>query len=323
MTTRRETLIAAAGCALVASPFPAWAQAKVVPVLVGWLGDPETNSDLAAFKEGLAALGWNEGSNYVLKVYADGNTFEQTAKDPSARKPVVLVATAGWIAAAAKAAPNIPIVQAWGASPVVMGNAASLARPGGMVTGVTNIAADLSAKYLELLLAAAPNVKRVGLLADLRSHTYPINMQHAQRAIEHHRVEARVAEASQLEDVELALSLLARERVEGLVVLPTRNIFIRERERIAKYALSERWPSIAGPSSFADEGVLLTYSANRPALYRRVASYVDRILKGARPGDLPIERHTRFQLVINMNTAKTLGVTIPGWLLLQADKVIG
>lgn len=307
----------------MASPFPARAQAKKAPVVVGWLGDPETNSDLAAFQEGMAAFGWNEGSNYVLMVYADGKTFEQTAKDPSSRKPVVLVATAGWIADVAKTAPDIPIVQAWGASPVAMGNAASLARPGGMVTGVTNIAAELSAKYLELLLAAAPDVKRVGLLADLRSHTYPINMQHAQRAIEHHRVEARVAEASKVEEVELALSRLATERVEGVVVLPTRNIFIRERQRIAKFALSERWPAIAGPSSFAEEGMLLTYSANRPALYRRVASYVDRILKGARPGDLPIERPTRFQLVINMNTAKALGMTILGWLLLQADKVIG
>ena len=189
MTTRRQTLIAAAGCALVVSPFPARAQAKKAPVLVGWLGDPESTSDLAAFKEGMAALGWNEGSNCVLEVNADGKTFEQTAKDPSTHKPVVLVATAGWISAAAKAAPNIPIVQAWGASPVAMGNAASLARPSGMVTGVTNIAADLSAKYFELLLAAAPHVKRVGLLVDLRSNTHAINVQHAQRAIEHHRVE--------------------------------------------------------------------------------------------------------------------------------------
>jgi putative ABC transport system substrate-binding protein len=204
-----------------------------------------------------------------------------------------------------------------------MGNAASLARPGGMVTGVTNIASDLSAKYLELLLAAAPNVKRVGLLVDLMSHTHAMNMEHAQRALEHHRVEARLAEASKVEEVELALSHLAKERVEGLVVLPTRNIFIRERQRIAKFALSERWPAIAGPSDFAEEGVLLTYSANRPALYRRVASYVDRILKGGRPGDLPIEQPTQFQLVINMSTAKALGIKIPRWLLLQADRVIG
>jgi putative ABC transport system substrate-binding protein len=323
VTTRRETLIAIAGCALVASPFPARAQAKKAPALVGWLGDPESNSYLAVFKEGLAALGWKEGSNYVLEVYADGKTFEQTAKDPSARQPVVLVTTAGWIGAAAKAAPNIPIVQCWGASPVAMGNAASLARPGGMVTGVTNIASDLSAKYLELLLAAAPNVKRVGLLVDLMSHTHAMNMEHAQRALEHHRVEARLAEASKVEEVELALSHLAKERVEGLVVLPTRNIFIRERQRIAKFALSERWPAIAGPSDFAEEGVLLTYSANRPALYRRVASYVDRILKGGRPGDLPIEQPTQFQLVINMSTAKALGIKIPRWLLLQADRVIG
>ncbi len=273
----------------------------------------------------MAALGWKEGTNYVLEErWADGHAdrLPSLATELTAKNPATIVSAAGRATiAATKAAPAIPVVQADGPSPVAVGLAKSLARPGRMVTGRTNISTEVAEKYLEFLLAAVPRLKRIGFLIDSTSANYAVHVKTARRSAEQHRIEVRFAEAAKAEELEAAVSRLRKDGVQGLVVLPS-SWFTAERTLIIKLALAHRWPVVAGPLSFATDGALLAYSHDVLASFRRAAYYVDRILKGAKPGDLPIEQPTKFELAISMKTAKALGLTIPQELLLRADKVI-
>ena len=325
---RRSFVIAAAMWPALAFAGAVFGQSKKPPVVVGWLSAGQREADganLAEFKKELATLGWQDGANYVLEeLYAAGqrNRLPALAEELAAKKPALIVATpAPATIAAAKAAPKIPIVQASGNSPVNAGLAASLARPGGMVTGLTNLPTELSAKYLELLLAAAPKVKRVGVLADVKSLVYSIQLKHTHAAIERFRIEARFADVGNAEELDRALPQLAKEGVQALVVLPSAGLFNAERQRILQFALSQRWPVIS-TGGWAAAGALLSYSADTLALYRRAAHYVDRILKGAKPADLPIEQPATFDLVVNLKTAKALGLTMPPEILVQATRVI-
>jgi ABC-type uncharacterized transport system substrate-binding protein len=254
--------------------------------------------------------------------WADGRSdrLPALAGELAAKGPAVIVAgPVSAAAAATEAAPKTPIVIFLG-DPVPAGLAASLARPGGMVTGVTNIVTDITEKYLELLLAAVPKSRRVSFLVDTTAANHALMLEAARRSVAQYSVEARYAEVARPEEVEPALSRLAKERIQALVVLPGQAVGLR-RQRIVKFAQEQRWPVVAGPE-FAEAGALLTYGADILANYRRAAYYVDRILKGAKPGDLPIEQPTKFELVINMKTARALGLTIPQTLLLRADQVI-
>ena len=326
---RRNVVIAAAMWPALTLAGAVFAQSKKSPVVIGWLSTgqrPEAGAgNLAEFKKELATLGWREGANYVVEeLYAAGqlNRLPALAEELAAKKPALIVATlAPATIAAAKAAPRIPIVQATGASPVHTGLAASLARPGGMVTGLTSISAELSAKFLELLLAAAPKVKRVGFLADVREPAYSIHIKNSHAAIERFRIEARFAKASSAEELDRALPHLAKDAVQALVVLPSGGLFNVERQRILQFALSQRWPVISSVG-WGAAGALLSYSADVTALFRRAAHYVDRILKGAKPADLPIEQPTKFELVVNLKTAKALGLTLPPEIMVQATRVI-
>jgi putative ABC transport system substrate-binding protein len=321
VTTRREFLVALA----VLSAMPARAQA---PAVVGWLnfGSRELDAQLlAAFKEGLAALGWKEGSQVVIEErWANGRIerLPQLAQELAAKNPAVIVAAPTQsLAAAAKAAPKTPIVQVSAADPVVTGFAASLARPGGMVTGLSNVVTDLTEKFLELLLAAAPKLRRVGFLADSTNFARVRLMEAARRSVGQRGIEARFEEVAKPDEIEPAISRLAKERVQGLVVMPS-PLFSSERRRIVKLALERRWPVIASRHEFTEEGALLSYGIDVLSHYRRAAFYVDKILKGAKPGDLPIEQPTKLELVINRKTARAIGLDITNELLLRADKVI-
>jgi putative ABC transport system substrate-binding protein len=327
MPTRRELLIALGAGAL------AWAgavraQAKKAPVVIGWLhgGSRERSAhSFAAFKEGLAALGWKEGSQVVIEErWADGRSerLQPLAQELAAKKPAIIVAAPSLaVRAAAKGAPNTPIVMASGGDPVAGGFAASLARPGGMVTGLTNISTELTEKYLELLLAAAPKLRRVGFLQDPTTVNAHLFRDAARRSIAQHSVDARFAEAARPEEIEAAISRLEKEGAQALVVFNSQT-FIVERQRIIKLALARRWPVVAGVSDFAEAGALLSYSADTLANFRRAAYYVDRILKGAKPGDLPIEQPTKFELALNMKTAKALKLDISRELAVRVDRVI-
>jgi len=325
-STLRKFLIAAAAWPALAWTGAVLAQSKH-PILIGWLngGSREANGHLfAAFKEGLAALGWKEGSQVVVEErWANGRTerLQPLAQELAAKKPAVIVAGPSLaVTAAANAAPKTPIVIAAG-DPLAAGLVSNLARPGGMITGVSNIVSQVSEKHLELLLDAVPKLRRIGFLGDLTNPTYAVMMETARRSVAQHSVDARFAEVARPEEIEAAISRLAKEGAQALVVLPSQTFNV-ERRRILKLALAHRWPVIAWQREWADEGALLTYGVDISTNYRRAAYYVDRILKGAKPGDLPIEQPTRFELVVNLKTAKAIGLTISQSLLFRADKVI-
>jgi len=326
-STRRAFLIATAAWPALAWTGAVFGQSKQ-PVLIGWLSLSSRESGahtFAAFREGLAALGWKEGSQIILEErWGDGRAdrLPSLAKELAAKKPAVIVAAGARAAVdAAKGAPKIPIVMMAGGDPVAIGLAASLARPGGMVTGVTTLTTELTGKYLELLLAAAPKLRRVGFLAYSHNPNVAKVMEVARRSAAQYSVQARFAEVASPEEIEPAMSRLAKEGAQALVVLAG-ALLQTERRRIVKLALAQRWPVVAGPRVFAEDGALLSYSAQPLALYRRAAYYVDRILKGAKPGDLPIEQPTTFELVVNLKTAKAIGLTLSQDLLFRADKVI-
>jgi putative ABC transport system substrate-binding protein len=189
-----------------------------------------------------------------------------------------------------------------------------------MVTGVTNIVTDITEKYVELRLAAAPKSRRVGVLVDTTAVNHALMLEAARRAVARYAVELRNAEVARQEEIGPALSRLAKDRVQALVAMPGQAVTVGRR-RIVKFAHDQRWPVIAG-SEFAESGALLSYGADILANYRRAAYYVDRLVKGAKPGDLPIEQPTKFELSVNLRTAKALGLAIPQTLLLQATQVI-
>jgi ABC-type uncharacterized transport system substrate-binding protein len=314
-------------CAAALAPQTLRAQAKQ-PVLIGWLNGGARESHghfLAAFRDGLAAAGWKEGSQVaIVERWANGRTerLPALARELAAKEPLVIVAAPSLaLRPAATAAPTTPIVQASGASPVERGLAASLARPGGMVTGVTNIALELSEKYLELMIAAAPTLKRIGFMSDPTTRASDSRIEAARRSAVQHSVEARFAEARRPEEIEAAIARLEDDGAQALVVFNSPT-FTTERRRIVKLALARRWPVVSGFREWADEGALLSYGVDTAALYRRSAYYVDRILKGAKPGDLPIEQPTKFELVVNLKTANALGLTLPQPFLMRADRVI-
>jgi putative ABC transport system substrate-binding protein len=327
VNNRRSLLIVLGATAL--APRAVLAQAKQGPVLIGWLNADSRESSahyLSAFKEGLAALGWKERSQLVIEErWADTryDRLQPLAEELAAKKAAVIVAAPlVSVHAAARGAPKTPIVMATGGGDLVAaGLVKSLARPGGMITGLTNFNASITEKYLELLLGAAPKVKRVGFLVDPNAGGYTLQMEAARRSVAQYSVEARFAEVASPEQIEPAISRLAKEGVHALIVLLSPTLRV-ERRRVVKLALAQRWPVVAGASEFAEAGALLSYNGDALANYRRAAYYVDRILKGAKPGDLPIEQSTKFELVINQKTAKALGLTISQSLMLQADKVI-
>ena len=319
--------------AAVGWPFVGWrgvaqAQAKQKPVMIGWLhaGTREAGAPfVAAFKEGLSALGWREGTHVVIEErWAEGR-FERLpvlARELAARKPAVLVATsAAVVTRLADAAPNIPIVQASGTNPVGTRLAKSLAQPGGMVTGITSLSHELSEKLVEMLVATAPAVKRVGFLLDGNLRTPETWMDPARRSAAQYAVEAYFAQAATAEEIEPAVSTLAKQGAQALIPLPS-PFLASQRASIIKHTQAQRLPVVGSLRVWAEQGALLSYGADTSENYRRAAYYVHRILKGAKPGNLPIEQPTKFELVINLKTAKALGITIPQSILVRADRVI-
>jgi ABC-type uncharacterized transport system substrate-binding protein len=327
--SRRSVLRGAAAFAVVHWPRAAGAQTKRLPV-VGWLHNRSSDSGaraLSAFEQGLAELGLKAGVDVRIETrWADGRTdrLPVLAAELAAMKPAVIVANASQTAVIlARAAPGIPIVQATGADPVETGLAASLARPGGMVTGITNLTTELVAKVLEVLRAAVPHTERVGYLVDgnLGDKSMASQLAAARRSAAAYGIDAHFAHARGSEDIEPAVRVLAGRGIQALIVMPS-PFFVGERRRIIGLAQARRWPVVSTVAVWPMEGALLSYGVNNVPNFRRAAWYVDRILKGAEPGDLPIEQPTKFELVVNLKAAKALGITIPQSILLQADRVI-
>jgi putative ABC transport system substrate-binding protein len=321
MDRRRFLLTSLAGA--LAAPLPSEAQSAKA-ARIGYLSFRSAAVDsayLQAFRQGLRDVGYVEGQNAALEVrYADGNAGRLPALCAELiRSPVdvIVAAPTPAIRAAKKATQTIPIVMAFSSDPVAEDIVASLARPGGNITGLSTTASETSAKRIEFLKALVPTATQIGYLADAVTSINPIReTEAAGRAL---GVEVRTILVRNASELNAALSTLTTSRMGGLIV----SLSLQESWRqIARMALKSRLPTVSGPPEFVEAGGLMAYGPQYPDLFRRAATYVDRILKGARPGDLPIEQPTKFELVLSLKTATALGLTIPPSLLARADRVI-
>jgi putative ABC transport system substrate-binding protein len=325
--TRREFLIAGgAGLCVFAAPLAAQQPGKVARI--GRLSPASAAADTGIFEvlqRGLNSLGWIEGRNVVMEDrFAEGRSDrlpELAAELVRLKVDVIVTGSTVGALAAKNATATIPIVMVMGGDPVASGLAASLARPGGNVTGFTSLGQELNVKRLEVLKETVPGLARVPVLWN---PTFPDavasvkSLEGAARAL---GVQLRLVDVRDPAEFEKAFAAMGGEHAKALMVLPD-IMFMVHRRRIVKLAAKSRLPAMYGLVEFVDAGGLMFYGASLPDMYARAASYVDRILKGAKPSELPIERPTKFELVINMKTAKALGVTIPQQILLRADRVI-
>jgi putative ABC transport system substrate-binding protein len=223
--------------------------------------------------------------------------------------------------AAKRATSTIPIVTATGSNLVALGLVSSLRQPGGNVTGMTTISSELAAKRLGFLKIVAPRASRIAILWEERSEGSRSGVQEAQSAAKTAGLTMRSVPVRSPGEIEAGFATMVRDRAGALSIVPS-PMFFSHRKRLADLAVKHRLPTVVGPREFVEAGGLIGYAADIPDLFRRAATFVDKILKGARPGDLPVEQPTKFELVINLKTAKALGLTIPQSLLLQADEVI-
>jgi putative ABC transport system substrate-binding protein len=325
--TGLRRLVCVLALSLLAAPLAA--QAQPTPgktARIGYLSSRSGPSYLEeAFRQGLRELGYVEGQNISVEYrWADlrPDRLSALAEELVRLKVDVIVSTGGNVTALAakKATGTIPIVFTSG-DPVGAGLVARLDRPGGNLTGVSLLTIELNTKRLQLLKEVVPGVSRVAVLANPTSPTAGATSKELEDAARTLRVKLQVLEVRGPQEFDKAFSAMTAERAGSLLVLSD-AMFFGQRERIVGLAAKNRLPGIFEFREFAEAGGLLSYGANIAAMYRRVATYVDKILKGAKPGDLPIEQPTKFELVINLKTAKALGLTIPPSILLQAEQVI-
>jgi len=279
-----------------------------------------------AFRQGLRDLGWIEGQNTVIEYRsAEGrlDRLPDLAAELVRLKVDVIVATPTPAALAAKnATGTVPIVGVSLTEPVGLGLIASLARPGGNVTGVSySVGTDIFGKDLELLKEVVPKVRRIAVLSNPDGPAQPLIISNIKGAARSLGLQLQLVEARGPGDFDGAFAAMARERVGTLFVV-TDPVFIPHRARLVGLAAKSRLPSIFTQRADVEAGGLMSYGPNFPDMYRRTATYVDKILKGAKPADLPVEQPTKIELVINLKTAKAPGLTIPPSLLQRADEVI-
>ena len=324
---RRRQFLLAAGV-LLATPIRVGAQQRVKFARIGFLGAgsaADWANHLEAFRAGLRELGYVEGKNIVIEYrWADGKheRLSRMVADFAQLKVDVIVAPgAPTIQAAQQATSTIPIVMAATGDPVGAGFVASLARPGGNITGLSNAAGDVSVKYLELLHVAVPKLSRVAVLVNPDHPHHPSFLRNVQSGANTAGVTVTPLQARTANQIDVAFGAMARERAGALIVLPD-PFFRAQARRIAEFAVKDRLPTMFWTRELVEAGGLMSYGQNTVEHFRRAATYVDKILKGAKPGDLPVEQPTKIELVINRRTAKALGLTIPQELLLRATEII-
>ena len=328
MKTRREFLIAGgAGLCIFAVPLAAQQQPGKI-LRIGRLSPVSPSADapgLEALRQGLRELGWVEGRNVTIENrYAEGGLDRLPALAAElvrSNADVIMGMSSQGASAAKKATSTIPIVFTMTGDPVGSGLVASLARPGGNVTGVTALGLVLSEKRLELLKEVVPGAKRVAILSDPAFPDSGAAVKKLERAAQTLGMQLRVLEVRDPAGLERAFSAMRSDRADALMVL-TAPLFITQQKRIVQLASQSRLPAMYAIQGYMDVGGLMFYGESLPDMQRRAATFVDKILKGAKPGDLPIEQAARFELVINIKTAKALGLTMPQSILLRADKVI-
>jgi putative ABC transport system substrate-binding protein len=326
----RRTFITLLAGALLAAPLAAEAQQAGRIPRVGVLATRTAgDARLEGLLQGLRELGYVEGRNLLVEYRdAEGKTerFPALAAELVSLKCDVIVTTGGTLAvqAAKQATTTIPIVFASVGDAVAEGLVTSLARPGGNVTGLTVAATELVSKSLEVIKQAVPGVSRVAILFKpdaMPDSAKKERLKAADVAARALGVRLQIVEARGAEDFDRAFSDMTRAHADALAV-PATQVFNLERRRLVNLAAKNRLPAVYPNRDFVDAGGLMSYGPNLADMARRAASYVDKILKGAKPGDLPVEQPTRFELVINLKAAKALGLTIPQSLLLKADELI-
>ena len=325
----RRTFLSGTGAVLLATPLAAQAQQSSGLRRIGYLGSSSPSLEphyVEAFRQQLRDLGYIEGQHIAIEYrWAEGRderlpdlAAELVRLDPAV---IVTTGTPGTLAAM-QATKTIPIVMASSADPVRSRIVASLARPGGNVTGFTILGPELEGKRMELLKQAVPRLSRVAVLwnpANPGIAFYLEAIETAGRAL--HVTVGPVVEVRRAEELESAFSTVAKARPDALAVLADRSL-LAHRRRIVEFATARRLPAMYPYGEYVDAGGLMSYAPSNTELFRGAATYVDKILKGANPGTLPVQEPTKFELVINLKTAKSLGLTIPQSLQLRADRVI-
>src|SRR5437016_2905554 len=325
MSNRRKLVIALGAGALIA-PLACFAQQQRSKVARIGLLEPGSISAnrREALIGGLREFGYVEGKNMIIEERRAEGKYERLpalAAELVQMKVDVIVASANAVRAAQQATTTIPIVMVTTADPVGSEFIASLARPGRNITGLSAIATDLSSKYLELLRAAVPKLSRVTVLVNPDHSIHPEFLKRIQATEKTNSVTISPVEASTASQIEPAFSAMKQERAGALILLPD-PFFLAQARRIAELAAQQRLPTMFWTRDAVESGGLMSYGQNSAEHYYRAATYIDKILKGAKPGELPVEQPTKIELVINLKTAKAIGLTIPQQLILQADKVI-
>ena len=313
---------------LLASSLPTEAQQPKKVPRIGYLAAASASANPArieAFKQGLRELGYMEGKNIVIEWRsAEGKSEPVPALAAElVRLKVEVIVTAGSLAtrAAKEATVTIPIVMTQDSDPVGTGFVASLARPGGNITGLSTLSPEISGKQLELLREIVPRLSRVAVF---ETSTRPGTVQalrETELAAGAFGVQLQHLDVLGPKDIETAFRAATKGRAETVLALAS-PVFVLQRTQIADFAVKSRLPAIYDRREFVDDGGLMSYGTNFADLSRRAATYVDKILKGAKPADLPVEQPTKFELVINLKAAKQIGLTIPPNVLARADKVI-
>jgi putative ABC transport system substrate-binding protein len=279
-----------------------------------------------AFRQGLRELGYVEGKTFVLELRygeAKAERLPEIARELVGLKvDVIVTATDVAIAAVKRETQTIPIVMANSTDPVGTGFVASLARPGRNVTGLSSISPELSGKRLELLKEVVPGLSRVAFLWNPDVRGAVLDYKETEGAASSLRLQLQSVEVVRAEDFDHAFSGITKERAQALMMPAANPVGFANRSQIASFAQKNRLPSIFSQREYVDAGGLMAYGPNTPDMHRRAATYVDKILKGAKPADLPVEQPKKFEFIVNLQTAKQIGLTIPPNVLVRADRVI-
>ncbi len=330
MSLRTIAFVLAVAAGILSAPLTGAPQQPAKVFQIGILGTyPPTTPEFAplweAFIQGLRELGYVEGQNIAIeRRFMEGKAErlpELAAELVRLNVSVIVAGSQPPPVAAKRATATIPIVMTNFSDPVGLGLVTSLARPGGNVTGLSLLTVELVGKQLQLLKQAVPKVSRVAFLINPGNPGAALQLREAETAARSLGVQLQALEARRPDELAGAFAAMTRESA-GAVLLPGDSLFFFYRRQIADLAIKSRLPAMFAPKEFAEAGGLMAYGANVAHMYWRAATYVDKILKGAKPADLPVEQPTKYDLVINLKTAKALGLTIPPSVLRQADKVI-